>query len=89
MRTKKEVTIQDAANMLAFRSENRGFIGFGFAVLYCGVATWCVVTFAQTIQPGAPYPVGMKQLEYVDPSQRTATWRLRCSNAGEDRRQNS
>ena len=39
MRTKKEVTIQDAANMPAFRSENRGFIGFGFAVLYCGVAT--------------------------------------------------
>ena len=38
MRTKKEVTIQDAANMPAFRSENRGFIGFGFAVLYCGVA---------------------------------------------------
>ena len=35
MRTKKEVTIQDAANMPAFRSENRGFIGFGFAVLYC------------------------------------------------------
>ena len=58
MRTKKEVTIQDAGNMPAFRSENRGFIGFGFAVLYCGVATWCVVTFAQTIQPGAPYPVG-------------------------------
>jgi hypothetical protein len=69
MRTKKDFTIQDAANMPAFRSENRGFIGFGFAVLYCGVATWCVVTFAQTIQPGAPYPVGMKQLEYVDPSQ--------------------
>ncbi|MFM0508177.1 alpha/beta hydrolase family protein [Paraburkholderia sp. RL17-373-BIF-A] len=33
------------------------------------MATWSAITFAQSIQPGAPYPVGMKQLEYVDTAQ--------------------
>lgn len=66
MRTKKAPIIQDGAKISRFRSENCRFVRFGIGVLYCGVAA---MTFAQTIQPGAPYPVGMKQLEYVDPSQ--------------------
>jgi len=47
----------------------RGFIRPAIALLSCCVATWPATTFPQTIQPGAPYPVGMKQLEYVDKAQ--------------------
>ena len=55
--------------MPTVRSKNRRFIRFGIGVLYCGLAAWSAVTFAETIQPGSPYPVGMKQLEYIDPGQ--------------------
>jgi predicted dienelactone hydrolase len=51
------------------RSENRGIIRFCIGVPYCGLAAWSAVTFAHTIQPGATYAVGMKQLEYVEPGQ--------------------
>src|SRR5882724_12447938 len=45
------------------------FIRLAIGVLYCGLAAWSAVTFAHTIQPGSPYPVGMKQLEHVEPGQ--------------------
>jgi predicted dienelactone hydrolase len=47
----------------------RALIRPALAILSCCVATWSAMTSAQTIQPGAPYPVGMKQLEYVDTAQ--------------------
>jgi predicted dienelactone hydrolase len=47
----------------------RGLIRSVIVLLSCCLATWSGMTFAQTIQPGAPYPVGMKQLEYVDAAQ--------------------
>ena len=52
--------------MKAALLKKRGLIRPAMAILSCCMATWSAMTFAQTIQPGAPYPVGMKQLEYVD-----------------------
>jgi len=46
-----------------------GLIRPAMAFLSCCFTTWSAMTFAQTIQPGAPYPVGMTQLEYVDTAQ--------------------
>ena len=34
----------------------------------CGVALWSGTALAQTAEIGGPYPVGMKQMEYVDPA---------------------
>jgi predicted dienelactone hydrolase len=47
----------------------RGLSRPAMAILPCFITTWSAMTFAQTIQPGAPYRVGMKQLEYVDATQ--------------------
>jgi predicted dienelactone hydrolase len=47
----------------------RGLVRPVMAILSCCVATWSAVAFAQSIQPGPPYPVGMKQMEYVDAAQ--------------------
>ncbi|RFU49310.1 lipoprotein signal peptide [Paraburkholderia sp. DHOC27] len=38
------------------------------AVLSGCLTLWSSMTYAQTIGTGAPYPVGMTQLEYVDPA---------------------
>lgn len=47
----------------------RRLIRPAMALLCCCLSTWSAMTRAQTNQPGAPYPVGMKQLEYVDTAQ--------------------
>ena len=39
-----------------------------FAV-YCGSAAWPARALAQDVLRAAPYPVGMTQLEYLDPSE--------------------
>jgi len=47
----------------------RGLIRAAIAILLCCVGTCSTMTFAHAIQPDAPYPVGMKQIEYVDRAQ--------------------
>src|SRR5216684_7692070 len=61
----RSATMDRASTLL----KKRGLIRPAMAILSCCMATWSAMTFAQTIQPGAPYPVGMKQLEYVDAAQ--------------------
>jgi predicted dienelactone hydrolase len=38
------------------------------AIAWCGLALWSGTALAQTAEIGGPYPVGMKQMEYVDPT---------------------
>src|ERR1700722_12237518 len=37
--------------------------------VYCGAAAWPARVLAQDVLRAAPYPVGMTQLEYIDPSE--------------------
>jgi predicted dienelactone hydrolase len=39
-----------------------------FAVMYCGLVAWPACALAQDVLPTARYPVGMTQVEYVDPA---------------------
>jgi Platelet-activating factor acetylhydrolase, isoform II len=39
-----------------------------FAMMYCGVLAWPAYALAQDVLPTALYPVGMTQVEYVDPA---------------------
>jgi predicted dienelactone hydrolase len=34
----------------------------------CGLAAWSGKALAETVEMGGPYPVGMKQMEYADPT---------------------
>ncbi len=40
-----------------------------FAIIYCGLVTWGASALAQTVLPTAPYPVGMAQVEFIDPAE--------------------
>lgn len=44
----------------------RGWIRRAMVMLCCSACAWPVAASAQSVQPGTPYAVGMKQLEYVD-----------------------
>jgi predicted dienelactone hydrolase len=39
-----------------------------FAMMYCGFLAWPAYALAQDVLPTALYPVGMTQVEYVDPA---------------------
>ena len=39
-----------------------------FIVLYCTLVTWSACALDQAVLPTTPYPVGMRQVEYVDPA---------------------
>lgn len=39
-----------------------------FAMMYCGLLAWPAYALAQAVLPTALYPVGMTQVEYVDPA---------------------
>lgn len=39
-----------------------------FAMMYCGLVAWPAYALAQAVLPTALYPVGMTQVEYVDPA---------------------
>jgi predicted dienelactone hydrolase len=39
-----------------------------FAIIYCGLVAWPAYALAQAVLPTAPYPVGMAQVEYVNPA---------------------
>jgi predicted dienelactone hydrolase len=39
-----------------------------FVIACCGLALWSGTGLAQTAKIGGPYPVGMKQMEYIDPT---------------------
>ena len=39
-----------------------------FAVMSCGLVAWPAYALAQAVLPTARYPVGMTQVEYVDPA---------------------
>ncbi|MDN5871638.1 MAG: hypothetical protein L0H73_13065 [Nitrococcus sp.] len=38
------------------------------AILFCGLAAWPAHALAQDVLPSARYPVGVRQVEYVDPA---------------------
>ena len=39
-----------------------------FALMCCGLVAWPAYALAQTVLPTARYPVGMTQVEYIDPA---------------------
>ncbi len=46
----------------------RAGMAVGLGVLYCSLAVWPPYALAQDVLPTARYPVGMTQVEYVDPA---------------------
>src|SRR5258708_10526080 len=68
-------------NMRKIWMERRGLIHFSAILRQCCVIACCGIAccalalrsgtaLAQTAEIGGPYPVGMKQMEYVDPADR-------------------
>src|SRR5262245_6314381 len=55
-------------------AEQNGFTPFlfglpvWFAVVHCGLVAWSTCALAQSVLPTTLYPVGMTQVEYVDPA---------------------
>jgi predicted dienelactone hydrolase len=41
---------------------------YGFVITYCGLVTWSAYAGEQAALPTTAYPVGMTQVEYVDPA---------------------
>src|SRR5206468_9249499 len=39
-----------------------------FLIIYCGLAAWATFAFGEPALPTALYPVGVTQMEYVDPA---------------------
>jgi predicted dienelactone hydrolase len=61
-------------DMRCISLERNGFTRFlfglpvWFAVVYCGLMAWSTYALAQSVLPTTLYPVGMTQVEYVDPA---------------------
>ena len=69
-----QVTNREDPDMRSVCLERHGFTRFlfripiWFVIIYCGLVAWSAFALGQAALPTALYPVGMTQMEYVDPA---------------------
>ena len=70
----RQVTNREDPDMRSVCLERHGFMRFlfripiWFLIIYCGLAAWATFAFGEPALPTALYPVGVTQMEYVDPA---------------------